>query len=596
MTTERHLHHLLQQVRSGALPRRAFIQRMVAAGLTAPMASMLMMNAGIAQTQSPVPAYKPTKRGGGGALRLLMWQGPTLLNPHFGIGVKDNEGSAVFYEPLAHWDADGNLLPMLAAEIPSRDNGGVAADGKSVVWKLKKGVTWHDGAPFTADDVVFNWQFATDPATASTRAGAYLDLKIEKIDSHTVRVVFNKPQPFWAGTYCSVYLIPKHVFQPWMGAKSREAPANLKPVGTGPYRFVDFRPGDMLRGELYAGYHQPNRPYFDTIEVKGGGDATSAARTVIQTGEFDYAWNLLVEDEVLKRMENGGKGRVVVAPGGTVEFIQLAYADPWTEVDGERSSPKSRHPAFRDPAVREAMALLVDRQSVQDFIFGRGGPATTNILTNPARFRSPNTRAEYNVDKANAVLDAAGWKRGSGGVREKDGRKLQFVYQTSINSARQKTQTLVKQACAKAGIDLELKGVQAAVYFSSDVANPDTNAKFLADMQQYAFSMGQPDPGRFMDQYVSWEFASKANKWQGRNISRWRNDEYDRLYKAAETELDPVKRAAQFMRMNDLVVQDRHIIPLVFRPKVSGVSNRLVMQSSGWSEDLSTLAHWYRDA
>ena len=181
-------------------------------------------------------------------------------------------------------------------------------------------------------------------------------------------------------------------------------------------------------------------------------------------------------------------------------------------------------------------------------------------------------------------------------MREKDGRRLQFVYQSSINSARQKTQTLIKQACAKAGIELELKAVQASVFFSSDVGNPDTVARFQADMQQFAFSMGQPDPGRYMDQYVSWEFATKANKWQGRNTSRWRNDEYDRLYKAAETELDPVQRAAMFIRMNDLVVQDHHILPLVFRPKIAGIGSKLVMPLSGWSEDMGLLAHWYREA
>ena len=107
---------------------------------------------GVARAQRG-SAYKPTKRGGGGALKVLWWQGATLLNPHFAIGTKDQDGSRIFYEPLAGWDPDGDLLPMLAAEIPSRENGGLAADGKSVTWKLKRGVHWHDGKPFTADDV-----------------------------------------------------------------------------------------------------------------------------------------------------------------------------------------------------------------------------------------------------------------------------------------------------------------------------------------------------------------------------------------------------------------------------------------------------------
>jgi peptide/nickel transport system substrate-binding protein len=113
---------------------------------------------------------------------------------------------------------------------------------------------------------------------------------------------------------------------------------------------------------------------------------------VLQTGEFDFAWNVLVEDEVLKRMENAGKGRVMMASGGSVEFIQVNTTDPYTEVDGERASPKSRHPLFKDPRLRQAMSLLVDRQNIQDFVFGRTGTATPNILNNPARFRSPNRK------------------------------------------------------------------------------------------------------------------------------------------------------------------------------------------------------------
>ena len=594
--TEHDIRRLIEDVRQGALPRRSFIQRLVGLGLTAPMASMLLVNAGVAQVAATPPVYKPAKRGGGGALKLLFWQGPTLLNPHFATGTKDNEGSRLFHEPLATWDADANLDPVLAAEIPSRENGGVAADGKSVIWKLKKGVTWHDGAPFTADDVVFNWQYAIDPATAATTIGAYQGMKVEKIDSHTVRVVFDKPTPFWPQSFATVNLIPRHLHAAYIGAKSREAPANLKPVGTGPYKFTDFKPGDLLRGELNPNYHMPARPHFDSIELKGGGDAVSAARAVLQTGEYDFAWNLLVEDEVLRRLESAGKGRVNVQFGGSTEFIQLAWADPWTEVDGERANPKSRHPILQDPAVRQALALLIDRKSIQDALFGRAGVATANILNNPARYRSPNLRTEFSIDKANAVLEAAGWKRGAdGGVREKGGKKLKFVYQTSVNGLRQKVQAILKQACQKAGIDLELKAVTPSVFFSSDVGNPDTTAKFWADMQEYNFSMGAPDPERYMDQYVSWEMSSKANKWQGRNISRWRNDEFDKLFRAAEVELDGAKRAAMFIRMNDLVVNDHHILPIVHRPSLDGVGTKIAAHI-GWTGVVGSIHHWFRES
>jgi len=594
---ERELRALIEGVRAGELPRRSFIQQMVGFGLSAPMASMLLMHAGITQAQ-PAPVYKPTKRGGGGALKTLWWQGATLLQPHFAAGTKDQEGSRIFYEPLASWDNDANLMPILAAETPTRENGGLSADGKSVVWKLKRGVTWHDGQPFTADDCVFTWEYARDPATAAVTSGVFKDVQVDKIDSHTIRVTFPKPTPFWATAFCAAegMVIPKHLFAPYIGAKSRDAPNNLKPVGTGPYKFVDFKPGDVVRGEINTSYHVPNRPYFDSIEMKGGGDATSAARAVLQTGEYDYAWNLQVEDEVLKRMEAGGKGRIHVVPSGDIEFIQLNPTDPANEVDGERASAKSKHFAFSDPAVRQAMALLADRQSIQEFIYGRTGTATSNFLNAPTRFRSPNTKWEFNLDKANQILDTAGWKRGADGIREKGGRKMKFVYQTSINSTRQKEQAIVKQSCQKAGIDLELKSVTASVFFSSDVANPDTYGKFWADMQMYTTTMTQPDAERFMDQYTSWELSQKANKWQGRNICRWNSPDYDKAFRQAEAELDPVKRAALFIAMNDMVIKDNTVIPLISRPRVRGASLKLVTGLSGWDLDFSFLQNWYREA
>ncbi|MBI3710837.1 MAG: peptide ABC transporter substrate-binding protein [Proteobacteria bacterium] len=594
---EHQLRGLIAKVKTGKLSRRAFVHRMVALGLTAPLASQMLDFAGVAKAQSTFE-YKPTKRGGGGTLKTLFWQGATLLNPHFAVGTKDQEGSRIFYEPLAGWDADGNLVPFLAAEIPSVENGGLARDGLSVTWRLKKDVKWHDGHPVTADDLLFNWEYASDPETAAVTVGSYKDVKVEKVDALTVRVRFERPTPFWADAFVGTrgMIIPKHLFEPFKGAKSREAPTNLKPVGTGAYKFVAFSPGDVVKGELNPDYHLPNRPYFDTIEMKGGGDSVSAARAVIQTGEYDYAWNVQVEDEILKRMEQGGKGRAEIVPGGNIEHIQLNSTDPWTEVDGERSSIKTKHPLLADPAVRQALGMLVDRASVEQHIYGRAGVATGNFLNNPERFRSKNTKWEFNIDKANQVLEAGGWKRGPDGIRSKDGKKLKLVYQTSTNAPRQKNQAIVKQACQKAGIDVELKSVTASVFFSSDVGNPDTYTKFYCDIQMYTTTMTEPDPVKFMDQFTSWEISSKDNKWQGRNITRWRSEEYDSAYRKAEGELDPVKRAALFIRMNELVCNDHAVIPVVYRPKQGAISSKLHASISGWDNDLWNVRDWYRDA
>jgi peptide/nickel transport system substrate-binding protein len=527
---------------------------------------------------------------------VLWWQSPTLLNPHFATGTKDQDGSRIFYEPLAGYDPDGNLVPALAADIPSVANGGLGKDGTWVVWNLKKGVQWHDGKPFTADDVIFNWEYAADPATAAVTVGSYRDIdRVERLSEHSVKVIFKQPTPYWYEAFCGQrMLIPKHLFDAYRGSKSREAPTNLKPVGTGPYKFVDFRPGDIVRAEINANYHVPNRPFFDSIEMKGGGDAASAARAVLQTGEFDFAWNMQVEDDVMRRLEQSGKGRAEIYPTGGIEHIQCNATDPWKEVDGERSSLKTTHPTLSDPAVRQALAVLVDRASIHEEIYGRGGQATANYLNAPSRYASRNTRWEFNVDKANQILDAAGWKRGADGIRAKDGKRLKFLYQTSTNAPRQKTQAIVKQACAKAGIEIEIKSVVASVFFSSDPANPDTYPHFYADLQMYNTGTGV-DPLWGMRVFTSQELTSKDNKWSGRNITRWRNEEYDRIWKAAETEMDAVKRAAQFIRMNDMVIQNNVVIPVNWRNGVAAATSKLRgTDLTGWDSNLWRLPYWHK--
>ena len=591
---ERELAESRRRVRAGSLDRRQFARTLVGLGLTAPMiAELLGPRPGHAQPRRST--FTPTRRGGGGELKTLWWQAPTILNPHLATGAKDADASRIFYEGLVSFDPDGNIVPDLVAEVPTIDNSGLARDGLSVTLKLKKGVQWHDGKPFTADDVVFTWEYVMDPATAATTSGAYRDIaRIDKPDQHTVKIVYKSPNPFWAKAFSSI--IPRHVFAPFKGARSREAPANLKPVGTGPYRYADFKPGDLVRAEVFPGYHEANWPFFDRLEMKGGGDAVSAARAVIQTGEYDFAWNMQVEDDVLRRMEQGGKGRLDIAWGGGIEQIFFNFSDPLREIDGERSSVKAPHPFLTDPAVRTALSLLVDRASIQEQIYGRHGQATANYLNAPPTFRSKNTRWEFSPEKAARVLDDAGWKRAGDGVRAKDGKRLRMLFQTSINGPRQKTQAIVKQAAAKLGIEIEVKAVVPAVYFSTDPANADTLAHFTADLQMYSLVNGSPDPQLFLQPFVSWEIAQKENKWAGRNSTRWRHDDYDRMYKAAETEMDPVKRAALFIRMNDMLVQTPVIVPFMWRGTASAVANRLRgTEISGWDSTFWNLAHWYRE-
>jgi len=596
---EHGIRELVADVKSERLPRRRFLHTMLGAGLTMPMAANLLSVADVAHAQPKTAPAAATRRGGGGQVRMLYWAAPTLLNPHLAVAPKDFESSQLFYEPLADIDTDGTIVPVLAAETPSIANGSVARDGMSVVWRLKRGVTWHDGRPFTAGDVIFTWQYAADPATAATSAGSYQSIdRVDRVDDHTVKVVFKRPTPYWADAFCSAagMVLPRHVFEPFRGGRSREASANLRPIGTGPYRYVDFKPGDVLHAEINSAYHVPDRPFFDTLEMKGGGDPVSAARAVLQTGEYDYAWGVQMEHEILQRLEQSARGRFVIGRTANVEYIQLNQTNPWREVDGERSSVKTTHPFLTDPAVRSAFGLLVDRESIQKDIWGRQADTTANFMNRPP-FVSPNTRREFSVDKANAILDAAGWKRGADGFRAKDGVRLKVLFQSVNQPIRQKMQSIIKQACVRAGIECELKSVVGSVYFSSDPGNVDTESHFYADLELSGKILRQPDPQAFMRAFCSWEVAQKANKWSGVNLTRWRNDEYDQLWRAAETEMDPIKRAAQFIRMNDLVVQNVAIIPVLVRHATFAVANHVRgFDFSPFSGPLWRLAYWSREA
>jgi len=540
----------------------------------------------------------PTKRGGGGTLKILQWQAPTILNVHFSSGTKDDLVCRIVYEPLVTLDADTNFVPVLAAEVPTRENGGLAADGRSVTYKLRSGVKWSDGQPFTADDVIFTYEYVTDKATASSNYANFSTIdKIDKIDDLTIKVSFKDVTPGWYISFggTSGCIIPKHIFQADKGASAKNSPNNLKPVGTGPYKVQSFAPGDTVQFVLNENYREPNKPFFDQVTVKGGGDAPSAARAVLQTADYDYAWNLQVEDTVLKQLEQNGKGTVQFENGGGIERILVNFTDPNKEVDGERSSVKAPHPFQTDAKVRQAYSLLCDRASIVTAIYGRTGEATANVLIDPEQVRSPNTKAEFNADKANALLDEAGWKKGSDGVRAKDGVTMSITLSTTVNSVRQKTQQIIKDAFEKAGIKTELKSVDSAVFFSSDTGNPDTSAHFYNDLEMYTNYNVLPDPQEYMTIFVSTQIPQKANQWSGANYSRWSSPDFDKLYNQAKTELDVNKRNQLFIQMNDLGVNNFVHIPLINRKTVFGRSKALQnIDYTLWDVQYWNIANWTR--
>lgn len=598
----------------GGLTRRQVLMRAAMLGLSAPAIGALLTACGgggaasgpTATSGSPdtTPSGSPedvaSGRGAGGALRLLWWQAPTVLNPHFSQGTKDFDAARVVLEPLADFDAEGNLVPILAETIPSLDNGGVASDGTSITWRLKEGVTWSDGEPFTSEDVKFTYDFVIAPDAATTTVGNYQSIAaIDIPDPQTVVITFNEPTPGWYTAFCGIYgmILPQHVLADFTGSNARNAPFNLKPIGTGAYVVDDFAPGDHVDYSVNPQYREADKPFFQTVNLKGGGDATSAARASIQTGEADYAWNLQVPANVLTSLQEGGTGQLIIYPGVNVERILINFTDPNTEVNGERSHLGTPHPFQADLNVRRAYALAVQRDVIANELYGPAGVTTANLLVAPPRFTSQNTSWEYDLAGAGQLLDEAGWTRGPDGLRARGGILMQIVYQTTVNPLRQQEQEIVKASLEQLGIRVELKAVESGVFFSSDAGNPDTAAHFYADIEMFTNGPTTPYPTDYM---VSWwgdpsNICQKENQWSGSNYERWQNAEYDAAYQQARVELDPDRQAELFIRMNDLVVNEVVEIALVARNGVSGAAMDLAnLNLSPWTSELWNIANWVR--
>jgi peptide/nickel transport system substrate-binding protein len=551
------------------------------------------------QPQSQTPSTTPTQANND-VLRLLFWQAPTILNPHLSTGYKDSEASRITLEPLATYDKDNQLIPFLAAEIPTTENGGIAKDGKSVTWKLKKGVKWSDGKPFTAADVVFTYEFISNPKVGTTSAGTYQVVKnVEAVDDYTVKVNFKEVNPDWSAAFVGSegMIIPRHLYEKYNGENARQAPANLKPVGTGPYSAVEFKPGDVVVYEPNKNFREVDKLGFQRVELKGGGDATSAARAVLQTGDADYAYNLQVESAVLKGLEASGQGKLASVYGSLVERLILNQSDPNKATpQGERSSLKFPHPFLSDLKVRQAFALAIDRDTISNQLYGITGKPTANVLVLPQQYNSANTKYEFNLEKAKALLDEAGWKdTNNNGTRDKNGTEMRVIFQTSVNPLRQKTQEIVKQGLQALGVGVELKSVDASIYFSSDPSNNDTVEKFYADLQMYTSGNNSPDPAAYMKYFTCAEIPQKANNWSVDNNSRYCSQEYDRLWQEANKVLDVKKREQSFIEMNDILIKNTVIIPLVHRADVAAFSNNLSgYDLTPWDRNTWNIKDWKR--
>ncbi|MEO3385676.1 peptide ABC transporter substrate-binding protein [Mesorhizobium sp. CAU 1741] len=547
-------------------------------------------------------AAAQAERGSDGNLNILYWQAVSILNPYLSGGTKDVEGSSVVIEPLAKYDETGTMVPALVDEIPTVENGGVSEDLKSITWKISEGLMWSDGTPFTANDVKFTADYCMAPDGGCQQIAKFQDVEsVEVVDDLTVKVNFSvaKPFPYTAFVGAESPIIQKAQFENCMGPRAPECTEqNFGPHGTGPFKVAEFRANDVVTFEANEHYRDPAKPAFATLTLKGGGDAASAARSVLETGEFDYAWNLQVEPEILDQMSAAGRGKLVTSFGTSVERIEVNAYDPSPDKGDARSTKEAGpHPFLSDPAVRRALSIAIDRDLLVEAGYGASGQSTCNILPAPENYASTNVDwcLTQDIDEANRLLDEAGWERGSDGVRAKDGVRISILYQTSTNSVRQATQALVKDMWEQIGVESELRNVDAAVFFGGDPASPDTFQKFYADVEMYTNNFPGTDPQGYMAGWLCSDIPSPENGWLGANVPRFCSEEYDALVAELSTTAELEARGDIAKQLNDILSNEGALIPLIHRGDVSAHSVTIDgVRMNSWDSELWNVADWTR--
>jgi peptide/nickel transport system substrate-binding protein len=542
------------------------------------------------------------ERGADGHVNVIYWQAPSILNPYLSGGTKDIESASLIIEPLARYDNTGMLVPYLAAEIPTVTNGGVAEDLRAITWKMRPGLVWSDGSAVTAADVVFTWEYCTHPEGGCAQSSKFAGVtSVEALDDLTVKVSFSEPKPNPYGPFVGGQspIIQKAQFENCLGARAPECTdGNFGPIGTGPFRVVEFRTNDVIQLEANPNYRDPAKPRFATMTFKGGGDAAAAGRAVLETGEFDYAWNLQLAPEVLQGMAAAGKGVPVSAFGTLVERIEVNLTNPSPSLpEGERSTARHPHPILTDIRVRQALSMAIDRELLVEVGYGQAGRPTCDLVPGPEVYAAKNTSCfAQDIAGANALLDEAGWVRGADGVRTKDGMRLSLLYQTSTNAVRQDFQALIKQWWSEIGIETELKNVSASVFFGGDPGSPDTFQKFYADVEMYANNFDGTDPEAYLSAYVCDKAPRPETQWQGENINRFCDPAYEAILAELSRTAEIEKRGELAKKLNNmLTVESFTIIPLVDRGRVSAHSNTLGgVVLNTWDSELWNAADWYR--
>ncbi len=483
---------------------------------------------------------------------LGIYQEPENLNTYIGVQTVITYVHRPFAEYLIDVNDRGEYVPVLAAEVPSVENGGVSKDGLTITYKLKKGVKWSDGQPFTSADVKFTWEALVNPKNlVKSRSGYELIESVETPDDYTAVVKYREYYAPYLTRFAPV--LPKHILGKL--ENMNDAPYNRMPVGTGPFKVTEWVSGDHITMVKNPDYREADKVKIDKLFFK-----IIPSREVgiaqIQAGDIDGVWDLI--EAQIPMMERNPEVTLCLSSALVSERLIMNHSTPVAPNNGNPDYP---HPVLADVKVRQAIQYAIDKQTIIDkLLYGKAQPGTTEIPDGWAH--NPSVKpTEYNPKKAMQLLDEAGWKPGSGGIREKGGTRLRLkITTTTGNKLREMVEQVLVAQMKAVGIEFYIENVPSSVLFGS-WSNDADRKKGRYDILMYTTGPGIDPHQQYEGYFHSKNIPTVANGGSGYNYTRHRDAELDKWLETAGKAPSMEKRADAYRKAQERVAE---IVPHIY--------------------------------
>lgn len=498
----------------------------------------------------------------GGDLVVGTTAGPTVLNPYFSTDIPTREIFRLMLNGLVTIDREFNPVGSLAESWEISD------DGTEFIFHLRNDVKWHDGVPFTADDVVFTYSIPMHEDYSGPRGTTFQVVEsVEKLDDYKVKITLTEPYAPFINITAVFEILPKHLLEDIPVAEMAQYNEyNKSPVGTGPFKFGEWREGQYVQvvanDEFFEG-----RPNIDSITFKIVPDS-NALMAQLQTGDVNFAGVPAEHAQIGESLYSQGKINLISGPRNAWEYIGYNL----------------RNPLFEDKKVRQALTHAIDKEAIVEAVLngqgvvahGPGSPANWAFTEEVPVF-------EYNPEKAKQLLESAGWKEGNNGILEKNGEKFTFTLTTtSANDERQRVATIVQQMWKEVGVDVNIELLEWSAYL--DRTGPP-NWKFDAVVAGWTIG-SDPDPSYF------WHTNQIES---GLNYYAYSNPEVDALLDKNTQILDQKERKSIIEQLEKIVTEEQPYTNLYYPNGFTATAPNLIGPEYSPANSWFKVHEWYFD-